>query len=783
MTDPSLPQLRAKAAAPQEHEAGSGGEVGAEARRRRALATGLMVVACCWLLAVPTLASRLVPAAARWLSPDAQIGEAGAVYLAGILAGLGALGLAVGALARRVAAERPAVVLHRFLGDARGPAACRPSYRTLALGWIVGAGVVTAGVSMGRRSWMAGEDGAVEILQMLVLVGAICALGRAARRSPPASARRRGFVATAGLAFVLAGEEVSWGQHYLGWTTPRAWAAINAQAETNLHNLAPSQSFVHAGYELPAVALLSLLVLSAAAMASNRGPRPLVAFLPGPNLIGLVAAMIACTLLGRLGGPVPWFELAELCAYLCLLLWGLERLRGQRIALTAPPRRLVTSLALVAALVVGTLPAAGAPGATRTLDRVEARLVAHVDAHVAEARALLERVVNVNSGTQNHAGVREVGRIFEGELAALGFTTTWADGAPFGRAGHLIAERPGKGPHVLLIGHLDTVFEVDSPFQRFELLPGDRARGPGIIDMKGGDVILVQALAALRAARALDRLWVTVVLTGDEEDSGTPLAQARRDLLAAASGVDVALGFEDGDGDPRHAVVARRGSVDWRLETSGTPAHSSQIFQPEVGAGAAYEAARILNGFYTELAGEPNLTFSPGLLVGGTTAELAADLVHGSASGKANVVAGRALATGDLRTLSPEQLASAQQRMQAIAGRHLPGTEASLTFGEGYPPMAPASGNLALLAMYDQASRDLGMGEVTAVDPRRAGAADVSFVAATVPRALDALGLKGSGGHTVEETADLATLPMQTKRAALLLYRLARGLPAGGEQP
>jgi len=264
-------------------------------------------------------------------------------------------------------------------------------------------------------------------------------------------------------------------------------------------------------------------------------------------------------------------------------------------------------------------------------------------------------------------------------------------------------------------------------------------------------------------------------MTGDEEDSGSPLSLARQELLAAAQGVDVALGFEDGDGKPEHAVVARRGSVDWRLTTTGKPAHSSQIFQPEVGAGAAYEAARILKGFYDELASEPNLTFNPGLLLGGTAAEVAPDGVRGTAMGKANVVAGTTIVNGDLRTLSPEQLASAQERMQAIAARHLPGTNADLVFGEGYPPMAPAPGNLELLAKLDQASRDLGLGPVTAVDPRNAGAADVSFVASTVARALDALGLKGTGGHTVEETADLATLPTQTKKAALLLYRLGSG--------
>src|SRR5581483_290477 len=121
----------------------------------------------------------------------------------------------------------------------------------------------------------------------------------------------------------------------------------------------------------------------------------------------------------------------------------------------------------------------------------------------------------------------------------------------------------------------------------------------------------------------------------------------------------------------------RRGSADWELRTTGTPAHSSQIFQPEIGAGAIYEAARILDGFYQTLSREPNLTFSPGLIAGGTTIDVAADQTHATVAGKSNVVAGTALVHGDLRCISPEQLATAQQRMQEVTAQHLPGTTAT----------------------------------------------------------------------------------------------------------
>jgi glutamate carboxypeptidase len=405
--------------------------------------------------------------------------------------------------------------------------------------------------------------------------------------------------------------------------------------------------------------------------------------------------------------------------------------------------------------------------------RLMSTVAAAVEANHDAALALLERVVNINSGTMNFAGVRQVGDVFSAELTELGFTTRWIDGTPFNRAGHLIAERAGNGPRVLLIGHLDTVFEADSSFQRFERLTPTTARGPGIIDMKGGDVIIVSALKALARAGQLDRLSVTVVMTGDEEDPGEPLDLARKPLRDAAQGKAVAIGFEDGAGDPRLAIVSRRGFTGWTLKVSGQPAHSSQVFTETVGAGAIYEASRVLKAMYDRLSTEALLSVNPGVLLGGTTVDLDAPHSKGTAFGKTNVVAGTAVATGDIRAYTREQLEKAKAVMQSIASTSLPHTSAELTFDDSYPPMGPTDGNRRLLAMYDQASRDLGLGAVGPTDPRAAGAADVAFVGDLVPQVIDGVGLMGRADHTPEETADLSTLTSQTTRAALLLARLA----------
>lgn len=410
--------------------------------------------------------------------------------------------------------------------------------------------------------------------------------------------------------------------------------------------------------------------------------------------------------------------------------------------------------------------------AIAAVDPVESKILARVDAEQPRALALLERAVNINSGTMNFVGVRQVGELFKQEFVELGFDVQWIEGEPFSRAGHLVASHGDRGPKILLIGHLDTVFATDSEFQRFEVLEGNRGRGPGASDMKGGNVVMLHALRALKAAGVLDDISVRVVMTGDEENRGSPYDLANAALVEAAVWADIALGFEDGDGDPRTAVIARRGASEWRLTVTGTPAHSSQIFREDLGYGAIFEAARILEGFRVALSGVNMLTFNPGVIAGGTEVSLDKDSSNGTVFGKENVIARSAVVLGDIRALSPQQLAEAKQVMQGIVDESPVHTSATIEFWDPYPPLAPTEGNHRLLQLYSRVSQDLGFGPVAAVDPRKAGAADVSFAAEHIEMALDGLGLMGTGGHTVQETADLATLASQTKRAAILMYRL-----------
>jgi len=405
------------------------------------------------------------------------------------------------------------------------------------------------------------------------------------------------------------------------------------------------------------------------------------------------------------------------------------------------------------------------------LSKPEQRIRDYVQRSKDDQIAFLAKAVNINSGTMNLAGVRQVGQLFRAALDSLGFETRWvAMPDSMHRAGHLFAEHKGKpgGKRILLIGHLDTVFEGEGePFVRADSM----GRGAGSGDMKGGDVIILYALKALQSVGALKDANIIVAFTGDEEAAGSPLELARRDLIEAAKRSDIALAFEGGSRGG--ATIARRGASSWTLTVTARQAHSSGIFAERVGYGAIFEAARILDAFRMELSKEQYLTFNPGAIVGGTEVTYDTMRVEGTAAGKTNIIAPKAVVQGDLRFLSEEQKERARERMRAIVARSLPGTQAEIIFSDEYPAMPPTKGNAALLAAYDSVSRALGYGPVRAGDPGARGAGDVSFVAPYVD-GMDGIGADGVGSHTPREAVNLNSLPMQTERAAVLLHRLTQ---------
>ncbi len=414
--------------------------------------------------------------------------------------------------------------------------------------------------------------------------------------------------------------------------------------------------------------------------------------------------------------------------------------------------------------------------ASQSLDANESAIVAWAETHSEEAIGLLERLVNINSGSLNQQGVKDVGAILRSELDALEFETRWIDfPAEMQRGGHLFAKHEGnRGKKILLIGHLDTVFEPDDDFQTYSR-EGSKAIGPGIEDMKSGDVIIIYALKALQHAGVLDGTQLVVAFTGDEESTGKPLSVSRKDLIEAGQWADVALGFEAGINyqGKEWVTISRRSASNWCLEVSGKQAHSAGIFNDRTGAGAIFEAARILNSFYDEVRGEEYLTFNAGTILGGTEVEGDCTTPQGRAFGKTNVVPNRAIVRGGMRTISQQQLDNAREAMRAVVARNLPVTNASITFADSYPPMAPTEGNKRLRDMLSSINEDLGREAMPILDASRRGAADISFVAPFTD-GLAGMGAYGNGGHTPNESLDLDSIPIAIQRAAILIYRLSR---------
>ena len=432
----------------------------------------------------------------------------------------------------------------------------------------------------------------------------------------------------------------------------------------------------------------------------------------------------------------------------------------------------------------------------QNLNPTETKIVQAIDADKQQPIDLLRRLVEINSGTKNLEGVRAVGKVLMPQFEALGFKVRWVPMDEVQRAGTLVAEHPcpnpGKcGKRALLIGHMDTVFEKESPFQHFTMLgasgdpdtagggdsekkTGNWASGPGTDDMKGGLVVMISALKALNTSGALDHADIKIVLSGDEEAAGHPLEIARRDMIEAAKNSDAGLEFENTarrDG-VYYGSTSRRGSMTWRVTATGETGHSAGVFGPNMGFGAIYELTRILDAFRNQLR-EDYLTYNVGLILGGTTAQTNPQETGGQATGKPNIVAPTAVAIGDLRALSVDQVQRVQEKMRGIVDQHLAKTDAKIEFYEAYPPQAPTEGNRALLKLLNQVNHSLGQPDMPELDPMKRGAGDSAFIAQYIPT-LAGVGSSGSGDHSAAEKIDLTSIPVNTKRAAVLIYRLSQ---------
>ena len=409
----------------------------------------------------------------------------------------------------------------------------------------------------------------------------------------------------------------------------------------------------------------------------------------------------------------------------------------------------------------------------QTLSLEEQKIVSKTDQLFPQMMELLKESVNINSGTFNVKGVKQVGDLYANELRKLGFTIEWVQlPDSLKRAGHLVAYRKGKkGKKLFLIGHLDTVFEPDMPANPFTKLTDSTITGQGINDMKGGDVIIIGAMKALADLKLLDDASITIYMTGDEENAGDPREVSRGDFIKRAKEHDIALAFE-GAGGLNSIATARRGASGWTLEVEARQGHSSGVFSGG-GYGSIYEAVRIINTFREQLSKEQYLTFNPGLFIGGSEIDVDTEAQRGTASGKTNIISPKTVVIGDLRFLTEEQKINARKTMLAITQQNLPGSKATIRFRDGIPSMAPTKGNEALANELSKTSEALGFGKVIPGNPGSRGAGDISYVAAYVD-CLDGMGASGRGAHAPGEVLNVKEFPNLMKRAAVFIYRLTR---------
>jgi len=392
-----------------------------------------------------------------------------------------------------------------------------------------------------------------------------------------------------------------------------------------------------------------------------------------------------------------------------------------------------------------------------------------VSNHYSEAVSLLQRSVDIQSQTLDLKGVKRLADLYANEFRALGFDVSWVPlPDSLHRAGHLVAVHKGTvGPRILLIGHLDTVFEGEG--LGWSVTADTIGHGAGSSDMKGGDVAMLLALRALADAGQLKDMSIIAVMTGDEESAGHPLSVARAALLDAARQSDLALAFEGGS--RTQVSPGRRGASGWELTVTARQAHSAGIFGRGTGYGASYEGVRILDEWRRRMAGERGLTFNIGVLGGGVHATYDTTGWALAVDGKSNAVPPIFTAKGDLRFLTEQQKDSARARMRAVLETPLEGATPKVEFEDSYPAMPVTPEGMRLVSIFDEASRSLGYPAVTAQDPQSRGAGDISFVAPFIP-GIDGLGVMGGGAHSPRETVNLPSLKMQAERAAVMMSRL-----------
>jgi glutamate carboxypeptidase len=361
--------------------------------------------------------------------------------------------------------------------------------------------------------------------------------------------------------------------------------------------------------------------------------------------------------------------------------------------------------------------------------------------------ALLRRLVDQNSFSRNLPGVNAVASMVEGELRASGLEVERIPGKDFGDP--LFFTSRGAGPFTFLIGHADTVF-APGTFEGYRE-DGERALGPGVLDMKGGLVVEIFALRALHRAGLLDRIPVRGIVVGDEE-MGSPGSQPL--TVARVRGAAAALGLESGRS--RDLVVTRRkGIASLDARAHGVAAHAGG--DHEKGRNAIWALARFVDRVQALTDYPRGVTVSVGRIEGGTTR---------------NTVPAGARCEVDVRFLTPDDGADVLARVDEAAGQAaLEGTRIEVLRSGHRPALVRTEASAALAAEYGECQREAGLGSGEA--PLSGGGSDASVTGAAGVPSIDGLGPRGAGFHTHDEFIELGSLVPKAEALVRFLARRA----------
>ncbi|MDQ3691938.1 MAG: M20 family metallopeptidase [Chloroflexota bacterium] len=378
-----------------------------------------------------------------------------------------------------------------------------------------------------------------------------------------------------------------------------------------------------------------------------------------------------------------------------------------------------------------------------------------IEARLPRFLADLESLVNIDCGSYTPDGVNRVADVVVDALGELDarverMSHVPADGQQ--RLGDLVIGRiAGDGPRLLLIGHMDTVFDPGTAAARPYRSSNGRANGPGVTDMKAGLLSGLHAIAALHASG--ERPSITFVANPDEE-IGSPFSTPIIRELAPQHDAVLVLECARANGD---IVSARKGIADYHLELVGRAAHAG--VEPEKGRSAILEAAHQVVALHGLNGRWPSVTLNAGVIHGGT---------------RPNVVPERCAIQIDLRAATVEHFDAASAEVERLAGSPtVDGVTVDLRQIAGHPPMEKSQASERMVGLAVAIAADLGF---DLGDAATGGASDANTTAALGVPTLDGLGPVGGDDHSVDEWLDLASVVPRTTLLAALIARMGKAL-------